>query len=129
MDLAAKKEAARQRARAARAQQDGGAGLILSPTAAAYVIAQAGEDPVLRVKVTAGGCAGMEWHVELGDGPCPPGWRESRQHGVRVQQDLRSTLHLAGATLDWQGDLFQRGFRLNTPQGIARCSCGASLGA
>lgn len=134
MDLAAKKEAARARARAARAAGvDVPSGsLTLTEAAADYVRRQAAAaDPVLIVQVTAGGCAGMEWHVDLGDAeqPCEEGWRESLQHGVRVRQDLRSALHLAGATLDFQGDLFQQGFQLRTPQGVARCSCGSSLGA
>lgn len=134
MDLEAKKAAARERARAARAAAATGAasGLVLTEAAARYVReASAAVAPVLQVRVTAGGCAGLEWHVDLADpdsAPTPEE-REDIQHGVRVRQDLRAALHLAGATLDYGGDQFQRGFRLSTPQGIARCSCGASLGA
>lgn len=82
----------------------------------------------LRVKVVGGGCSGLQYKMELEDGPRP---RDIlvQSNGVRVIIDPKSALFVSGSELDFSSDLQQGGFKVSNPNAAATCSCGESFTA
>ena len=135
MTLEEKKAAARARAKAAREAQAAGATLVdISDAAAAYIRESAaaqdrGEG--VRLRILAGGCAGLEYKLDLLDRgePASEDEREIVSNGVRLVMDLKSAIHVTGSTIDYEDGLLRRGFRINNPNATSTCSCGDSFGA
>lgn len=79
----------------------------------------------LRVKITAGGCAGykhdMMWTEQ------EPNDKVISQNNVSVFIDAKSMLVLKNAQLDWQESITSSGFKLIIPEAKAACGCGASF--
>lgn len=137
LTLEEKKEAARARARAARAAQQQGGGdaiVTLSDGAAGYIresAARLGREEGIRLRILAGGCSGLEYKLDLltpGE-PVQEGEREIRSNGVRVLMDLKSAIHVTGSVIDYESGLLRRGFRIKNPNATGTCSCGDSFSA
>lgn len=137
LTLEQKKEAARARARAARAAQQAGAGdavVGLSEGAAAYIrraASERGQEPGVRLRILAGGCSGLEYKLDLLDPAEPPGAGERvmESHGIRLVMDLKSAIHVTGSQIDYEDGLLRRGFRITNPNATTTCSCGDSFSA
>ena len=82
----------------------------------------------LRVAVIGGGCSGLQYKMDLVDGPAnrdilvPTG-------GVNVVVDPKSALFVSGSVLDYSDDLQKGGFKVTNPNAVAHCSCGESFAA
>ena len=65
----------------------------------------------LRVAVVGGGCSGLQYKMDLVDGPQN---RDIliRSNGVRVVIDPKSALFVTGSELDFSDDLQQGGFKI-----------------
>ncbi len=135
LTLEEKKAAARARAKAARAAQDAGATLVdISDSAASYIresAASQGREEGVRLRILAGGCAGLEYKLDLLDKgeAVRVGEREIVANGVRLLMDLKSAIHVTGSVIDYEDGLLRRGFRINNPNATSTCSCGDSFGA
>ena len=135
LTLEEKKAAARARAKAARAAQDAGATLVdISDSAASYIresAASQGREEGVRLRILAGGCAGLEYKLDLLDKgeAVGVGEREIVANGVRLLMDLKSAIHVTGSVIDYEDGLLRRGFRINNPNATSTCSCGDSFGA
>jgi len=82
----------------------------------------------LRVAVIGGGCSGLQYKMDLVDGPVPRDIMvESNQ--VRVVVDPKSALFVSGSELDFSDDLQKGGFKVTNPNAVAHCSCGESFSA
>ncbi len=82
----------------------------------------------LRVAVIGGGCSGLQYKMDLVDGPANRDIRvESRS--VRVVVDPKSALFVSGSLLDFSADLQKGGFKVTNPNAAATCSCGESFSA
>jgi iron-sulfur cluster assembly accessory protein len=82
----------------------------------------------LRVAVIGGGCSGLQYKMDLVDGPVPRDILvESR--GVRIVIDPKSALFVSGSELDFSDDLQKGGFKVTNPNAVAHCSCGESFSA
>jgi iron-sulfur cluster assembly accessory protein len=134
MTLEEKKAAARARARAAKEQQAAGiASVAITPAAGDYirrVAAEQGKDDGVRVKILAGGCSGLEYHIDLlakGEAPAE-GERELLSNGVRLIMDLKSSIHVTGSIIDYESTILKRGFKIKNPNATSTCSCGDSFG-
>lgn len=134
MTLEQKKEAARARARAAKEQQAAGvASVTIAPAAAEYIrnaAAELGKDDGVRVKILAGGCSGLEYHIDLlakGEGPAE-GERELVSNDIRLIMDLKSSIHVTGSVIDYESTILKRGFKIKNPNATSTCSCGDSFG-
>jgi iron-sulfur cluster insertion protein len=116
-------------------QNDGGsaadAAVLLSPTAVARVKIllqrEKRPDPAgLRVSVVGGGCSGMQYSLELDDGP-----REDdavlEYDGVRVFVDPTSAPYLSGTRVDYVDGLHGAGFKFVNPNADRTCGCGSSF--
>lgn len=135
LTLEEKKAAARARAKAARAAQESGATLVdISDSAASYIresAASQGREEGVRLRILAGGCAGLEYKLDLLDRgeAVGEGEREIVANGVRLLMDLKSAIHVTGSVIDYEDGLLRRGFRINNPNATSTCSCGDSFGA
>jgi iron-sulfur cluster assembly accessory protein len=82
----------------------------------------------LRVAIIGGGCSGLQYKMDLVDGPMP---RDILVHSanVRVVIDPKSALFVSGSLLDFSDDLQKGGFKVTNPNAVAHCSCGESFAA
>jgi iron-sulfur cluster assembly accessory protein len=82
----------------------------------------------LRIAVIGGGCSGLQYKMDLIDGPTARDimvpWKTAR-----VVIDPKSALYVSGSELDYSYDLQKGGFKLNNPNATSHCSCGASFAA
>ena len=83
---------------------------------------------VLRVAVVGGGCSGLQYKMDLQDGPAS---RDIlvESGGVRVVVDPKSALYVTGSELDYIEALQDGGFKVKNPNAATSCSCGESFGA
>lgn len=80
----------------------------------------------LRVKVTAGGCSGMNLEFDLGDKTAPND-KVYESNGGKVVVDPKSEFFLYGSTVDYQSSLMKSGFVVDNPNAKTTCSCGTSF--
>src|SRR5213596_3353052 len=82
---------------------------------------------VLRVAVVGGGCSGLQYKMDLQDGPAN---RDIvvETAGVRVVVDPKSALYVTGSELDYL-DTLDGGFKVKNPNAATSCSCGESFSA
>jgi iron-sulfur cluster assembly accessory protein len=82
----------------------------------------------LRVAVIGGGCSGLQYKMDLVDGPANRDIMVMSQN-VRVVIDPKSALFVSGSVLDYSDDLQKGGFKVTNPNAEAHCSCGESFAA
>ena len=82
---------------------------------------------VLRVAVVGGGCSGLQYKMDLQDGPANRDIMVETS-GVKVVVDPKSALYVTGSELDYQETL-DGGFKVNNPNAATSCSCGESFSA
>jgi iron-sulfur cluster assembly accessory protein len=82
----------------------------------------------LRVAVIGGGCSGLQYKMDLVDGPANRDIMV-QSSGVRVVIDPKSALFVSGSVLDFSDDLQKGGFKVTNPNAVAHCSCGESFSA
>jgi iron-sulfur cluster assembly accessory protein len=105
--------------------------LKLTPSAANKVSTlltkQGRANGVLRVAVVGGGCSGLQYKMDLQDGPAQ---RDIlvESGGVRVVVDPKSALYVTGSELDYL-DALDGGFKVKNPNAATSCSCGESFSA
>ena len=103
----------------------------LTPSAATKVSTlltkQGRPNGVLRVAVIGGGCSGLQYKMDLQDGPAN---RDIlvQSAGVRVVVDPKSALYVTGSELDYL-DTLDGGFKVKNPNAATSCSCGESFSA
>src|ERR1700722_19836318 len=83
---------------------------------------------VLRVAVLGGGCSGLQYKMDLQDGPAS---RDIlvESGGVRGVVDPKSALYVTGSELDYIEALQDGGFKVKNPNAATTCSCGESFSA
>ncbi len=82
----------------------------------------------LRVAVIGGGCSGLQYKMDLVDGPANRDILVNSSD-VRVVVDPKSALFVSGSLLDYSDDLQKGGFKVTNPNAVAHCSCGESFSA
>ncbi|MDA7518407.1 iron-sulfur cluster assembly accessory protein [Akkermansiaceae bacterium] len=89
---------------------------------------QGKSEGALRIAVIGGGCSGLQYQMDLVDGP-----RDRdimvESNGVKVVIDPKSALFVSGSELDYSDDLQQGGFKVSNPNALVTCSCGESFAA
>jgi iron-sulfur cluster assembly protein len=83
---------------------------------------------VLRVAVLGGGCSGLQYKMDLQDGPASRDILVETA-GVRVVVDPKSALYVTGSELDYVDALQDGGFKVKNPNAATSCSCGESFSA
>src|SRR5207245_5799694 len=79
-------------------------------------------DGALRLAVVGGGCSGLQYAMDLVDGP------KERDilvptSSVRIVVDPKSALFVSGSVLDYSEDQQKGGFKVTNPNAVAHCSC------
>src|SRR5436309_10702856 len=82
---------------------------------------------VLRVAVVGGGCSGLQYKMDLQDGPASRDILVETA-GVRVVVDPKSALYVTGSELDYL-EALDGGFKVKNPNAATSCSCGESFSA
>jgi iron-sulfur cluster assembly accessory protein len=104
----------------------------VTPTAASRVsklLARQGRpNGVLRVAVVGGGCSGLQYKMDLQDGPANRDVLVDSA-GIRVVIDPKSLLYVSGSQLDYVEALHDAGFKVTNPNAASSCSCGQSFSA
>jgi len=80
----------------------------------------------LRLKVVGGGCSGLQYVMDLVDGPKERDILVPTQN-VHLVVDPKSALFVSGSVLDYSEDLQKGGFKVTNPNAVAHCSCGESF--
>lgn len=102
----------------------------LTPAAAERVrgiLSRAGQPAAgLRIGVKKGGCAGMEYTMEVA---AERGKFDEvvESDGATVLVDPKAVLYLLGTEMDWQVDKMAAKFVFNNPNQKSACGCGESV--
>lgn len=89
-------------------------------------IMAAGEKPYLRVGVTNGGCAGMEYVLEYADAP---GQYDElvEDHDVKILVRADAVMFLLGSEIDYETTRLASKFVFRNPNQTDACGCGESV--
>ena len=80
----------------------------------------------VRVGIKKGGCAGMEYTVDLVTEPDPKDDHVSRGD-AHVWVDPAAMLYLLGTEMDFEVTKLRTGFVFNNPNQSSACGCGESV--
>ena len=80
----------------------------------------------LRIGLKKGGCAGMEYTMELTDA-ARPGDEVVEQGEARVMIAPTAQMFLFGTEIDYETGLLESGFRFRNPNVTDSCGCGESV--
>lgn len=80
----------------------------------------------IRVSVKKGGCAGMEYAVDLVTEPNAKDDHVERD-GVHVWVAPEAALYLLGTEMDFEATTLRTGFVFNNPNQTSACGCGESV--
>ncbi len=80
----------------------------------------------LKIGVKKGGCAGMEYTLDLAEAA---GKFDEviEEDGARVIIDPQAVLYLLGTEMDWKVDKLSAQFVFNNPNQKSACGCGESV--
>jgi iron-sulfur cluster assembly protein len=82
--------------------------------------------PYLRVGVTNGGCAGMDYIMDYADEPAP--FDELvEDHGVRILVKADAVMFLLGSVIDHETTRLASRFLFRNPNQTDACGCGESV--
>ena len=80
----------------------------------------------LRLAVIGGGCSGLQYTMNLVEGPANRDILIPACN-VRLVVDPKSALFVSGSVLDYSDNLQKGGFKVTNPNAVAHCSCGESF--
>ncbi|MBR9835056.1 MAG: iron-sulfur cluster assembly accessory protein [Alphaproteobacteria bacterium] len=80
----------------------------------------------LRVGVTNGGCAGMEYVMDYVEAP-EPFDEIVEDNDVKIVVDAKAVLFLLGSTVDYETTLLHEKFTFSNPNQTDACGCGESV--
>ena len=84
-------------------------------------------EPILRVRVVAGGCSGFSYELGFDDGPAEGDHVIAGTDGVRVLVDRKSAPIVQGSTLEFNDALLGGGLKMLNPRAVHECACGDSF--
>ncbi len=100
----------------------------LTPSAVAQIARLMARDKAfgLKLGVKKGGCAGMEYTMEVAQTPGPLD-EVVEQDGARVMIAPMAQMFLFGTEIDYETSLLEAGFKFNNPNVSEACGCGESI--
>ena len=84
-------------------------------------------EPLLRVRVVAGGCSGFSYELAFDDRPAADDHVVAGADGVRVLVDPKSAPIVEGSTLEFNDALLGGGLKMLNPRAVHECACGDSF--
>jgi iron-sulfur cluster insertion protein len=103
--------------------------ISLTPAAATRVAAIArrqGKDPILRLSVEGGGCAGFQYRFELADQVAADDTRAVEGEVTLVVDPMTLDL-VRGGAVDYVESLGGAAFQVTNPNAQSGCGCGSSF--
>ena len=102
----------------------------LTPKAIEVIVGVIDEDPTIgdyyvRVAIRGGGCSGYTYALDF-DGPDEDDLVLSMGPQLDVVIDPHSAQLLAGTTIDYQDQVWEKGFVFINPNARTTCGCGQS---
>ena len=91
------------------------------------IVANSGPDAKgIRVGIKKGGCAGMEYTIDL---VIEPNAKDDHitHEGANVWIDPAAVLYLLGTQMDFEVTTLRSGFVFNNPNQTSACGCGESV--
>src|SRR5512132_3555070 len=76
----------------------------------------------LRLKVIGGGCSGLQYVMDLVEGPMERDILVPTQN-VHLVVDPKSALFVSGSVRNYREDLQKGGFKVTIPTAVANCPC------
>jgi len=100
----------------------------LTPRAVAQIARLMARDQAfgLKLGVKKGGCAGMEYTMEVASTAGPLD-EVVEQDGARVMIAPMAQMFLFGTEIDYETSLLEAGFKFNNPNVAEACGCGESI--
>ncbi|HTO31295.1 MAG TPA: Fe-S cluster assembly scaffold SufA [Pararhizobium sp.] len=91
------------------------------------IVENAGGDAQgIRVSIKKGGCAGMEYAIDMATSVNPKD--DLVEHdGARVWVAPEAVLYLLGTRMDFEVTTLRSGFTFNNPNQTSACGCGESV--
>ena len=80
----------------------------------------------IRIGIKKGGCAGMEYTIDLVNDPDPKDDKVEAD-GATVFVDPSAVLFLLGTQMDFEVTKLRSGFVFNNPNQTSACGCGESV--
>lgn len=80
----------------------------------------------LRIGLKKGGCAGMEYTMELAE-TAAPGDEVVEQGAARVLIAPTAQMYLFGTEIDYETSMLESGFKFRNPNVTDACGCGESV--
>ena len=80
----------------------------------------------LRIGLKKGGCAGMEYTMELAEA-AQPGDEVVEQGEARVMIAPTAQMFLFGTEIDYESGMLESGFKFRNPNVTDSCGCGESV--
>lgn len=91
------------------------------------IVANSGPDARgVRVGIKKGGCAGMEYTIDLVTEPSPKD-DHIVHDGANVWIDPAAVLYLLGTQMDFEVTTLRSGFTFHNPNQTSACGCGESV--
>ena len=92
------------------------------------IVTNAGDGAAgVRVGISKGGCAGMEYTIDLVTDPNPSDDKVEAGDNTSVFVDPAATLFLLGTSMDYEVTQLRTGFVFNNPNQTSACGCGESV--
>ncbi|MEM6383706.1 MAG: iron-sulfur cluster assembly accessory protein [Pseudomonadota bacterium] len=103
--------------------------LTLSDTAKEHIgalLADQGAEAGLRLSLKKGGCAGMEYKLDIAETK-PQGDDALEDGPARVFIEPSAMLYLLGTHIDYEVTKMRSGFVFKNPNEVSACGCGESV--
>jgi iron-sulfur cluster assembly accessory protein len=84
-------------------------------------------EPVLRLRVVAGGCSGFSYELGFDERAASDDHVIEAAGGVRVLVDPRSAPIVEGSTLEFDTAMIGGGLKVKNPRAVHECACGDSF--
>lgn len=92
------------------------------------IVGNAGENALgIRVSVKKGGCAGMEYAVDLVRDAGNPKDDHIERDGAHLWIAPEAVLYLLGTRMDFEVTTLRSGFTFTNPNQVSACGCGESV--
>jgi len=82
----------------------------------------------LRLSVSGGGCAGLQYEMKLESAP-EASDTVIEQNNIKLFVDPQSAAMLEGLIIDFVDTMLESGFTFHNPNASASCGCGKSFSA
>lgn len=90
------------------------------------IMADSEDSAGIRIGIKKGGCAGMEYTIDLVNEPDPKDDKVEAD-GATVFVDPGAVLFLLGTQMDFEVTKLRSGFVFNNPNQTSACGCGESV--